>query len=149
LPAARGARIRQSTINVKKLRSNPVETRQITAIVRSMSPGWGRILESTAIAGFALISTFAVARIGLEPSDPSRAVGVIFAPWTDAGAAFTHAVTAGGRFIRFGGLSFVVVVEPDDPGYAKRVRDAGALLIVDPRILAACLSLASTAQVQR
>jgi hypothetical protein len=149
LPAARSARIRQSTINVKKLHLNPVERGQITAIVRSMSPGWGRILESTAIAGFALISTFAVARIGLEPSTPSRAVGVIFAPWTDAGAAFTRAVAAGGRFIRFGGPSFVVVVEPDGPDYARRVRDAGAILIVDPRVLAACLSLASAAQAQK
>lgn len=111
-----------------------------------MSPRWGCTLEGTAIVAFALISTFAVARIGLEPSDPSRAVGVIFAPWTDTGAAFTRAVTAGGRFIRFGGPSFVVVVEPESAGYARRVKDAGALFIVDPRIVAACIALTSTVQ---
>jgi hypothetical protein len=114
-----------------------------------MFPRWGRIFEGTAIAAFALISTVAVARIGLEPSDSTRAVGVIFAPWTDEGAAFTRAVTAGGRFVRFGGSSFIVVVEPDDPGYVRRVKSAGALLIVDPQILAACLSLTSNLQVQK
>jgi len=114
-----------------------------------MFPRWNRILEGTVIAAFALISTMAVARIGLEPSDPSRAVGVIFAPWTDDATAFTRAVTAGGRFVRFGGPSFVVVVEPDGPDYVRRVKAAGALLIVDPRVLAACLSLASTVQAQK
>lgn len=111
-----------------------------------MSPRWGRILEATAVAGFALISTFAVARIGLEPSDPTRAVGVIFAPWTDANAALTRAVAAGGRIVRFDGPSFVVVVEPESADYIRRIKAAGALLIVDPRILAACLPPPSTVQ---
>jgi hypothetical protein len=114
-----------------------------------MLPRWGRILEGTVIAAFAVISTVAVARVGLEPSDPSSAVAVIFAPWTDEGTAFTRAVSAGGRFVRFGGSSFVAVVEPDGPDYVRRAKAAGALLIVDPRILAACLSLTSTAQVQK
>ena len=111
-----------------------------------MSPRLGRIVEGTAIAAFALVSTVAVARIGLEPSDSSPAVAVIFAPWTDEGTAFTRAVTAGGRFVRFGGSSFVVVVEPEGAGYLQRVKSAGALLIVDPRVLAACLSLTSSLQ---
>lgn len=111
-----------------------------------MFPRWGRILEGAAVAAFALISTVAAARIGLEPSDSSPAVAVIFAPWTDEGDAFTRAVTAGGQFVRFGGSSFVVVVEPDGAGYVRRVKSAGALLIVDPLILAACLSFTSNAQ---
>jgi hypothetical protein len=111
-----------------------------------MSPRCSRILEGTAIAAFALFSTFAIARIGLEPRDPSRAVGVIFAPWTDADAAFTRAVEAGGRFVRFGGPSFVVVVEPDDADYARRVKEAGALLLVDPRVVAACFPWAAVEQ---
>jgi hypothetical protein len=117
--------------------------------VQGKSKRWGRILEGTAIAAFALISTFAVARVGLEPNEPSRAVGVIFAPWTDEGTTLTRAVAAGGRLVRFGGPSFVVVVEPETPGYIRRVKDAGALLIVDPRILAACFSLNSTVQEQQ
>ena len=111
-----------------------------------MSTRWGRILEGTAIAAFALFSTIAVARIGLEPSDPSRGVGVVFAPWTDESTVLTRAAAAGGRLVRFDGPSFVVVVEPESADYVRRVKAAGALLVLDPRILAACLSFTSTAQ---
>jgi hypothetical protein len=111
-----------------------------------MSPRSSRIIEGTAIAAFALLSTIAVARIGLEPSDPSKGVGVIFAPWTDGNAAFTRAVGAGGRFVRYGGPPFIVVVEPESADYVRRVKDAGALLLVDPRVLAACFPWASSEQ---
>jgi hypothetical protein len=114
-----------------------------------MSMRWGRILEGMAIAAFALISTYAVARVGLEPSASSRAVGVIFAPWTDESTTLTRAAAAGGRIVRMGGPSFVVVVEPDRADYIRRVKDAGALLIVDPRVLAACFSLKPTVQEQQ
>ena len=114
-----------------------------------MFPRWGRILESTAIAGFALVSTIAVARIGLEPSDPSRGVGVVFAPWTDEATALTRAVSAGGRLVRFDGPSFIVVVQPESADYVRRVKEAGALLVIDPRILAACLSVTSATQARQ
>jgi hypothetical protein len=114
-----------------------------------MSMRWGRILEGMAVAAFALISTYAVARVGLEPSASSRAVGVIFAPWTDEGTTLTRAAAAGGRIVRIGGPSFVVVVEPDRADYIRRIKDAGALLIVDPRVLAACFSLKPTVQEQQ
>jgi len=102
-----------------------------------------------ALAGFAAASFFAVARIGLEPRDPSQGVGVIFAPWTGADAAFVRAVEAGGRFVRFGGLPFVVVVMPEAADYVDRVKAAGALLIVDPLVLAACLPSSSGAQASK
>ncbi|MPZ37708.1 MAG: hypothetical protein GEU95_06540 [Rhizobiales bacterium] len=103
-----------------------------------MSPRFNSFLEGTLIAVFALLSVFAIARIGLEPRNPSGAVGVVFAPWVDARAAFIRAVEAGGRFVRYGGPSFIVVVQPDGPDYARKVKDAGALLLVDPQVLAAC-----------
>jgi hypothetical protein len=111
-----------------------------------MSPRLSRILEGTAIVAFALISTYAVARVALEPSDRSGAVGVVFAPWTDEATALSRASAAGGRIVRLGGPSFVVVVEPERPGYVRRIKDAGALLVVDPRVIAACFSLKPTAQ---
>lgn len=114
-----------------------------------MSPRWGRILEGTAVAVFALISTIAVARIGLEPDDLSGGVGVVFSPWTDESAAFARAVGAGARFVRFGGAPFVVIVQPEVADYAKRVKEAGALLLVDPQVLAACLSWTSSDQVKK
>ena len=115
-------------------------------MVSAFPSGLGRALEAAALAGFAAVSFFAVARIGLEPRDPSQGVGVIFAPWTGADAAFVRAVEAGGRFVRFGGLPFIVVVMPEAADYAERVRAAGALLVVDPVALAACLPASSGAQ---
>jgi hypothetical protein len=106
---------------------------------------WGRFLEGMAVVAFVLISTYAVARVGLEPGDASRPVGVIFAPWTDEGTSLRRATAAGGRIVRLG-PSFVVVVEPERPDFIRRIKDAGALLLVDPRVLAACFSLTPTVQ---
>jgi hypothetical protein len=115
-----------------------------------MSPRLSRILEGMAIAGLALISTIAVARVGLEPSDLSRGVGVVFAPWTDEATTLTRAVSAGGRIVRFDGPSFIVVVEPERADYVRRVKEAGALIVLDPKILAACLAFtSSTAQARQ
>ena len=104
----------------------------------------GRAFDAAVITGFALASLYAAARIGLEPRDPARGVGVIFAPWTGADAAFVRAVEAGGRFVRFGGLPFIVVVEPDGADYLDRIKAAGALLIVDPLVITACLPSSTT-----
>ena len=114
-----------------------------------MLPRLSPILEGAAIGVFALVSTIAVARIGLEPGDPLRGVAVVFAPWTDAATVLTRAVSAGGRIVRFDGPSFIVVIKPDNADYVRRVKEAGALLIVDPKILDACLAYASTAQARQ
>ncbi|MEA2988686.1 MAG: hypothetical protein QOG83_1397 [Alphaproteobacteria bacterium] len=98
-----------------------------------------RTFEGAAIACFAVVSFCAAAQVGLEPRDSSRGIGVIFAPWTSADAALSRAVQAGGRFVRFGGFSFVVVVMPDVGDYAARSKSEGALLVVDPLVLEACL----------
>ena len=107
--------------------------------VRPSPSRFGRALEATALAVFALASFLLVARIGLAPRDPSQGVGVVFAPWIGADAAFVRSVEAGGRFVRFGAFPFIVVVTPETADYADHVRAAGALLVVDPRVLAACL----------
>jgi hypothetical protein len=111
--------------------------------VASTSPCSRRIVEGIAIAGFALASTVAIARVGLEPRDPARAVGVIFAPWVDAGEAFTRAITAGSHVLRFGGYPFIIIVEPETADFARQVKDAGAWLVVDLRVLTACLPSAA------
>jgi hypothetical protein len=48
-----------------------------------------------------------------------------------------------------GGPSFVVVVEPERADYIRRIKGAGALLIVDPRVLAACFTLKPAIQEQQ
>lgn len=78
--------------------------------------------------------------LSTAPGGGSGGFAVIFSPWTDAETAFTRAVGAGGRFVRFGGASFVAIVSPDDAGFVARAYDAGAWLVLDPKFLAGCFS---------
>jgi hypothetical protein len=96
------------------------------------------------IAALAILSVGALgvtARFALAPRSPEFGVAVIFAPWTTPEQTLARTVEAGARFVRFGGPSFVAVAIPDGPDYAAHVRAAGAWLIVDPKIVAACMSV--------
>jgi hypothetical protein len=99
-----------------------------------------RAFKGAAIVCFALASFYAIARVSLEPNDPSRGVGVIFAPWVSADEAFVRSVEAGSRFVRYGSFPFIVVVVPEVDDYSARTTFKGALLVVDPLVLEACLS---------
>jgi hypothetical protein len=103
------------------------------------------LLEAAVLACVAVGSLYATISIGLAPRDPASGVAVIFAPWTDADAALTRAVKAGSRFVRYGGYGFIVVVVPEAPDYLSRIRIAGALFVLDPGALAACLGVFSNA----
>lgn len=85
------------------------------------------------------------ARMALKPRDPESGVAVVFAPWTTPQAALLRAGEAGGRLVRLGGLPFIAVVIPDDSDYTSRILAAGAWLVVDPQVIAACLSPVATA----
>jgi hypothetical protein len=73
--------------------------------------------------------------------DGNGAIAVLFSPWTDAASAMQRSSAAGGRVVRFGAFPFIVVVEPDAPDFAARVAEQGAVLLLDPRSLAACLTV--------
>jgi hypothetical protein len=62
----------------------------------------------------------------------------VFAPWTPPETVLNRAVAAGGRFVRFGAVSFVAIVAPDDAQYAGRISSNGAWLVADPQALVAC-----------
>ena len=96
-------------------------------------------VDGILIVGFALASFCAVARIALEPRDPASGVAVVFAPWTSPEDALARAVEAGGRFVRYGAFPFIVVIMPETADYLSRISSDGALLVADPRALAACL----------
>jgi len=96
--------------------------------------------DAALITFVSIASLFVAARIGLAPRDPANGVAVVFAPWTSAQAALTRATDPGSRFVRYGGFPFIVVVIPEAPDYSARILREGALLVVDPQALAACLS---------
>jgi len=97
-------------------------------------------IDIAALAILSIVALGVTARFALAPRAPEFGVAVIFAPWTSSEQAFTRTVQAGARFVRFGGQDFVTVAIPDDRDYPARARTAGAWLVVDPKILAACLS---------
>ena len=99
-----------------------------------------RAIDVTALVCLSIGALFVTARIGLVPRDPERGVAVVFAPWTSPESALARTVEAGARFVRFGGPTFVTVAIPEDRGYADRALASGAWLVVDPQVLAACLS---------
>jgi hypothetical protein len=102
-----------------------------------------RVLDGALIVLLTLASFYAVARAGLAPRDPMAGVGVIFAPWTSSNTALERAVAAGGRIVRAGGFPSVVIVMPDDSDYTSKVLREGALMVVDLRVLEACLRVLS------
>ena len=102
-----------------------------------------RCLDGFLIFTVAVASLYVAARLGLKPRDPAMGVGVIFAPWVSETSAVDRATAAGARFVRFGGLPFIVVVVPEAADYVARISAEGAFLVVDPQALAACLSLVS------
>src|SRR5258708_6449956 len=102
---------------------------------------WIDIVALTALSVGALCFT---ARATLVPRNPERGVAVVFAPWTAPETAMARAVGAGGRFVRFGGHGFIAVVAADGRDYAARAMAAGAWLVADPQLVAACLSAFAT-----
>jgi hypothetical protein len=90
------------------------------------------------LAASLLIQTGALSQPADQGENP--AVAVLFAPWVDSGSAMQRAGEAGARIVRFGALPFIVVVEPERADFAARVTERGAVLILDPRTLAACFT---------
>jgi hypothetical protein len=109
------------------------------ALRRSPALAAFRWLDLWLIAIFAVGSFGAILRIGLRPADASAGVAVIYAPWTTADQTMVRAVSAGARFVRFGGFDFIAIVVPEQPDYVANVLAGSALLAVDPQVLAGCL----------
>jgi hypothetical protein len=97
-------------------------------------------IDIAALAILSVVTLGITARVALAPRAPELGVALIFAPWTLPEQTLARTVEAGARFVRFGGPGFVAVAIPDDRDYPARARAAGAWLIVDPKIVAACLS---------
>jgi len=97
------------------------------------------LLDATLIAGFAAGSLFAAASLALAPKNPAAGVAVVFSPWTNAAAALARATDPGSRFVRYGQYPFIVIVVPEAQDYLARVSAEGALFVLDPEALAACL----------
>ena len=67
------------------------------------------------------------------PQD-GKPMAAIFPPWHSDQKVFAGVIAAGGRPLEFGGVAGIVIALGDDPGFAPRLRQFGALLIVDAAV---------------
>lgn len=84
-----------------------------------------------------VVSLVVVCAYALSPRDPHR-VAAVFPPWWSA----THTLEAAHRHgdaTVIGGAPYVVIVWSDDAHLSRRLRNDGALLLLDPGLTAACL----------
>jgi hypothetical protein len=92
-------------------------------------------LPCIALAAGSVLAALAMA---LQPP-ASGPIAVVFPPWWSATRALVAAASAGTP-VRFGATGFVVVVMPDTPDAAGRLRHAGAWAVLDPLALGGCVA---------
>jgi hypothetical protein len=88
-----------------------------------------------------LSSWIFIAALSLQTRPDTEVVAVVFPPWWSAQQALQAAASANAAFVRTTAIPAVLVVRPDDRAGLTRLREAGAWLAIDPRAVAACLTL--------
>ena len=96
--------------------------------------------------GIALALTLLAASLGamgavtMVPGDDEAApVAVVFPVWWGTDRSLSATLEAGGVVVREGGLSSLLVAQSSEPGFRRKLRAAGAWLLLDPKAIAACL----------
>jgi hypothetical protein len=88
-----------------------------------------------------LSSWLFIAALSFQIRTDTEVVAVVFPPWWSAEQALQAATSARAAFVRTTAIPAILVVRPDDHAGLSRLRDAGAWFSVDPRAVAACLTL--------
>jgi hypothetical protein len=84
-----------------------------------------------------VVSLVAVTAVGLAPRNPQQ-IAAVFPPWWTAEQSLAAAKTAGQAAVT-GAAPFVAIVWSTDGALAERLRAAGAVLLLDPGLTAACI----------
>jgi hypothetical protein len=88
-----------------------------------------------------LSSWIFIAALSFRVQSDSEVVAVVFPPWWSAEQAFQAAASANAAFVRTTAIPAILVVRPDNRAGLDRLHEAGAWFAVDPRAVAACLTL--------
>jgi hypothetical protein len=86
-------------------------------------------------------SWFFIAALTLQARPDTEVVAVVFPPWWSASQAMMAAASANAAFVRPTAIPAILVVRPDSEAGLSRLRHAGAWFSIDPRAIAACLTL--------
>lgn len=95
----------------------------------------GQLLVASAIA---VVSAVGLAVATDLPAAQGGRVAVVFEPGTDESIVFTSIIVAGGLPIRSGLGGSVMLAEGPKNGFAGRLRETGAWLVLDARAFPGC-----------
>ena len=92
-----------------------------------------------AIVVLLLVSFAPLVAVADLPSEARGTLAAVFPPGTDKTEVLAAVAEADGLVVREGGWGTVLVAHSDESGFARRLRQAGAWLMVDPLTAAGCL----------
>lgn len=100
--------------------------------------------KATGVAAFAGAHLVALAWLYLAPDwTAGRQVAILFPPGTSQSTMVAAVAEAGGRLVRQGGWSDVLVAGSDRPDFPHRLRVAGAWAVLSPVVAGACFTSGS------
>jgi hypothetical protein len=98
--------------------------------------------QAAALTGLGLLliaASLPAVAIAAAPPSGAHDIAAVFPPWWSHGRAMTAAGIAG-EVEASGAVKGVLIVHSDQPGLAARLRDAGALILLDAQGLGGCLA---------
>lgn len=98
----------------------------------------GRLATWAPCVALAVGSMLTAGASSLNPP-PGGPIAALYPPWWSASQSLL-AAAAGGTPVRFGATGFVVVVVPETPDAERLLRQAGAWLLLDPKVLGGCFA---------
>jgi hypothetical protein len=99
---------------------------------------WPAWLNATILL---LSSWIFIAALSFQVRTDTEVVAVVFPPWWSTQQALRAAASANAAFVRTTAIPAILVVRPDERAGLTRLREAGAWFSIDPRAVAACLTL--------
>ena len=89
-------------------------------------------------AGLVAVSLVPLVAAGDLPDSRTGTVAAVFGPLAAPADTVRAVAGTGGRIVGAGGWTNVILVNASKPGFAGRLRAAGAWLVLDPGGLAGC-----------
>jgi hypothetical protein len=99
---------------------------------------WPAWLNATILL---LSSWVFIAALSFQVRTDTEVVAVVFPPWWSTQQVLRAAASANAAFVRTTAIPAILVVRPDARAGLARLREAGAWFSIDPRAVAACLTL--------
>jgi hypothetical protein len=99
---------------------------------------WPAWLNATILL---LSSWVFIAALSFQVRTDTEVVAVVFPPWWSTQQVLRAAASANAAFVRTTAIPAILVVRPDQRAGLTRLREAGAWFSIDPRAVAACLTL--------